>query len=97
MTGKEVAALYSEENRNLSDVLNGVLSEEGRLEESLSQLIDPSMQGNYPSGLAVLILRLIVSCLNKNPSDRPAMDEIVQSLTVILTASLAWELSNNTY
>ncbi|KAB5547701.1 hypothetical protein DKX38_011107 [Salix brachista] len=96
MTGKEVAALYSEENRNLSDVLNGVLSEEGRLEESLSQLIDPSMQGNYPSGLAVLILRLIVSCLNKNPSDRPAMDEIVQSLTVILTTSLAWELSNNT-
>ncbi|KAJ6367006.1 hypothetical protein OIU77_003398 [Salix suchowensis] len=87
---------FAEENRNLSDVLNGVLSEEGRLEESLSQLIDPSMQGNYPSGLAVLILRLIVSCLNKNPSDRPAMDEIVQSLTVILTASLAWELSNNT-
>ncbi|KAJ6378707.1 hypothetical protein OIU78_028852 [Salix suchowensis] len=88
--------VYDEENRNLSDVLNGVLSEEGRLEESLSQLIDPSMQGNYPSGLAVLILRLIVTCLNKNPSDRPAMDEIVQSLTVILTASLAWELSNNT-
>ncbi|KAF9678382.1 hypothetical protein SADUNF_Sadunf07G0029200 [Salix dunnii] len=96
MSGKEVAALYRGENRNLSDVLNGVLSEEGRLEESLSQLIDPSLQGNYPSGLAVLMVRLIVSCLNKNPSDRPAMDEIVQSLSVILTTSLAWQLSNNT-
>ena len=96
MTGKEVAALYREENRELSDVLNGVLSEEGGLEESLSQLIDPSMQGNYPSGLAVLMVRLIDSCLNKNPAGRPAMDEIVQSLSGILITSLAWELSNNT-
>ncbi|CAK7339502.1 unnamed protein product [Dovyalis caffra] len=95
ITGKEVAALYREENRNLSDVLNGVLSGEDGLEESLGQLIDPSMQGNYPSGLAVLMVRLIDSCLHKNPADRPAMDEIVQSLSRILTTSLAWELSNN--
>ncbi|KAF9682314.1 hypothetical protein SADUNF_Sadunf05G0096000 [Salix dunnii] len=95
ITGKEVAALYREENRNLSDVLNGVLSEEEGQEESLKQLIDPSLHENYPSGLALLVFRLIGSCLNKNPGDRPTMDEIMQSLSSILTASLAWEMSYN--
>ncbi|KAJ6919469.1 hypothetical protein NC651_013432 [Populus alba x Populus x berolinensis] len=95
ITGKEVAALHTEENRNLSDVLNGALSEEDGQEESLKQLIDPSLHESYPSGLAVLVVRLIDSCLNKNPGDRPTMDEIVQSLSRILTTSLAWELSSN--
>uniref|UniRef100_A0A6N2N7L4 Protein kinase domain-containing protein n=1 Tax=Salix viminalis TaxID=40686 RepID=A0A6N2N7L4_SALVM len=95
ITGKEVAALYREENRNLSDVLDGVLSEEDGQEDRLKQLIDPSLNENYPSGLALLVVRLIGRCLNKNPGDRPTMDEILQSLSGILTASLAWEMSNN--
>ncbi|KAJ6304938.1 hypothetical protein OIU78_020478 [Salix suchowensis] len=88
-------ALAREENRNLSDVLDGVLSEEDGQEDRLKQLIDPSLNENYPSGLALLVVRLIGRCLNKNPGDRPTMDEILQSLSGILTASLAWEMSNN--
>ncbi|KAJ6774491.1 LYSM-DOMAIN RECEPTOR-LIKE KINASE-RELATED [Salix purpurea] len=84
-----------EENRNLSDVSDGVLSEEDGQEDRLKQLIDPSLNENYPSGLALLVVRLIGRCLNKNPGDRPTMDEILQSLSGILTASLAWEMSNN--
>ncbi|KAJ6413088.1 hypothetical protein OIU84_005991 [Salix udensis] len=87
--------IYEEENRNLSDVLDGVLSEEDGQEDRLKQLIDPSLNENYPSGLALLVVRLIGRCLNKNPGDRPTMDEILQSLSGILTASLAWEMSNN--
>ncbi|KAF2283628.1 hypothetical protein GH714_012590 [Hevea brasiliensis] len=93
VSGKEVAALYTEENMNLSDVLNDVLSKEDG-QEILRKFIDPSMQGNYPLELTVLVMRLIDSCLNKNPADRPSMDEITESLSRILTTSLNWESSN---
>ncbi|KAL5819451.1 hypothetical protein ACOSQ4_023293 [Xanthoceras sorbifolium] len=94
LTGKEAAALYGDENMHLSNVLNVVLSKEEE-QESLRHFVDPSMQGNYPLELAVIMIRLIDSCLNKDPSGRPAMDEIVKSLSRILNASLTWELSNN--
>ncbi|KAJ7952955.1 LysM receptor kinase [Quillaja saponaria] len=94
LTGKEVAALYTEENMNLSNVLSSFLSEENG-QERLRNFIDPSMQGNYPLGLAVFLVRLIDSCLNKDPSYRPTMDDIVQSLSRTLNTSLTWEMSNN--
>ncbi|KAE7999865.1 hypothetical protein FH972_004254 [Carpinus fangiana] len=51
MTGKEVAALYEEENMQLSDVLKAMLLEEDG-QVSLRHFMDPSLQGNYPSELA---------------------------------------------
>ncbi|GMY11610.1 lysM domain receptor-like kinase 4 [Fagus crenata] len=94
MTGKEVAALYEEENMQLSDVLNAVLHEEDG-QESLTLSMDSSLQGNYPSGLAVFMFKLIDSCLKKDPPSRPTMDEIVQSLSRTLNTSLAWESSKS--
>ncbi|KAI9165905.1 hypothetical protein LWI28_022611 [Acer negundo] len=94
LTGKEAAALYREENMHLSNVLNAMLNNEDG-PESLRHFIDPSMQENYPFELAVIMLRLIDSCLKKDPSSRPAMDDIVKSLSRILNASLTQELSNN--
>ncbi|EEF29110.1 lysM domain receptor-like kinase 4 [Ricinus communis] len=94
VTGKEVAALYTEENLNLSDILNDVLSKEDG-QQSLKQFVDPSMEENFPSEISLfMMVRMIDSCLNKNPADRPAMDEISQSLSRILTDSLSWESSN---
>ncbi|KAJ0039885.1 hypothetical protein Pint_28202 [Pistacia integerrima] len=87
LTGKEATALYGEENMHLSDTLNIVLNNEDG-QESLGHFIDPSMQGNYPLELAIFVIRLADSCLKKNPAHRPAMDEIVQSLSRILKASL---------
>ncbi|KAJ9170812.1 hypothetical protein P3X46_018886 [Hevea brasiliensis] len=93
VSGKEVDALYTEEDMNLSDVLTDVLSKEDG-QETLRKFIDPSIQGNYPLELTDLVMRLIDRCLNKNPADRPSMDEITQSLSRILTTSLNWESSN---
>ncbi|CAN1249706.1 LysM domain receptor-like kinase 4 [Linum perenne] len=85
-----------EGSNRLSNVLEEVVSlaEDGK-ENNLRQFLDTSMEGNYPIDLAVFILRLVHGCLNKNPANRPAMNELVQSLSRILTASLSWELSNN--
>ncbi|CAN1249708.1 Protein LYK5 [Linum perenne] len=96
ITRKEVAPLYRVGSNRLSNVLEEVVSlaEDGK-ENNLRQFLDTSMEGNYPIDLAVFILRLVHGCLNKNPANRPAMNELVQSLSRILTASLSWELSNN--
>ncbi|CAN0864406.1 LysM domain receptor-like kinase 4 [Linum grandiflorum] len=90
ITGKEVATLYRESggaaNALLSDILN---------QKNLDQFLDPSMEGSYSLHIAGFLVKLVDGCLNKNSSDRPAMNEIVRTLSRILTASLSWELSNN--
>ncbi|KAF8370039.1 hypothetical protein HHK36_031937 [Tetracentron sinense] len=94
LTGKEAAVLNGGQDVHLSEVLIVVHHEENA-EEKLRDFIDPSLQGNYPLELALLMARLIESCLRKDPSSRLSMDEIVQSVSRILTTSQAWELSNN--
>ncbi|XVE87248.1 hypothetical protein DITRI_Ditri18aG0101200 [Diplodiscus trichospermus] len=94
ITGKEAAAFSGEENMNLSDMLNNVLDEKDG-QEVLKRLIDPFMLENYPSELAIVVVKLINSCLKKNPTARPAMREIVQSLSRILTTSSTWDSSSN--
>ncbi|XP_044462480.1 lysM domain receptor-like kinase 4 [Mangifera indica] len=92
LTGKEAAALYGEDSTYLSDALDVVLKDE---HGNLGHFIDPSMLGNYPSELAVTVIRLTENCLKKNAIHRPAIHEIVHSLSRILNASLTRELSNN--
>ena len=94
ITGKEAAAFYGEEYMNLSDILSNVLHEKDG-HEGLKHLIDPSMLENYPSELAIIVIKLINSCLKKDPTARPVMEEIVQSLSRILTTSSAWDSSSN--
>lgn len=86
LTGKEIAVLY-EDNKHLPDVLDAVLKDEDG-HESLSDFMDPSMQGKYPSELAKFLVRLIDNCLEKNPAARPAMDEIVQLLSRTMNNSM---------
>ncbi|GMN29717.1 hypothetical protein TIFTF001_002533 [Ficus carica] len=92
LTGKDVGVLY-DENKHLSDAFSAVLKDEGQ--ESLRDLMDPSMGENYPSEFVNFVVRIIESCLEKNPEARPHMDEIVQFLSRTLSNSLTWELSNN--
>ncbi|GLT39101.1 hypothetical protein SLA2020_133080 [Shorea laevis] len=94
ITGKEAAALSGEGYMDSSDILSKVLDEENK-QESLRSLIDPAMQDNYPSELAMFVVRLITSCIKKDPTSRPTMDDVVQSLSRTLTASLSWENSNS--
>ncbi|XP_038722278.1 lysM domain receptor-like kinase 4 [Tripterygium wilfordii] len=96
ITGKQVAALYTEPevNMNLSDVLCARFSGEN-VEESLIQFMDSSMEGKYPSEIAMSLIRLIHRCVDRNPAGRPRMDEIVGFLARIYNDSLRWELPND--
>lgn len=91
LTGKEAAALHAEENNmHLSDVLNAVLTKED-VEESLRHFIDPTLQGNYPLELSLLLVfRLTDGCLKNDPTGHPTMYEIEHSLSNILNASFTW-------
>ena len=89
-TGKEVAVLYEAVNVNLAEILSPVLDEKDGI-ENLSQIMDSSLGGNYPSELAILLIRLIASCLKKDPSARPTMHEIVQTLSTSVTATTSWD------
>ncbi|CAI0429354.1 unnamed protein product [Linum tenue] len=94
ITGKEVASLYKEGIDGLSGVVNEVLlSQDGR--DNITGFLDPSMEGNFPLEFAGFVVRLVEGCLKKNSRERPAMSELAQSLSRILTASHSWELSNN--
>ncbi|XP_074377317.1 lysM domain receptor-like kinase 4 [Apium graveolens] len=91
LTGKEVASLYELET-DLSDVLEPILNEENG-KENLSNFIDTSLQRNYPADIAIFMVRLIINCIKTDPSGRPNMNEIVQSLLRISKTSFAWERS----
>lgn len=80
LTGEEV-----------SDILIPLFGNKEVKEENLSKFMDSSLQGNYPSDLAMSIIGLTHSCLKKDPSARPSMHEIVQSLSGALLNSLTWE------
>ncbi|KAK4346557.1 hypothetical protein RND71_032896 [Anisodus tanguticus] len=92
LTGKEVSALYESSNTNLAEVLIPVLHDEDA-KENLSNFIDPSLQGKYPAELAIATVKLIDNCIRKDPSCRPSTDEIVQSISRIMTATHSWEMS----
>lgn len=89
LTGKEVSMLYEEVNMQLSELLTPVLSEGGQ--ENISNLMDPLLVGNYPPDLALVLFRMIDSCLKKDPAARPSMDDIFQSLSRISTSMLSGE------
>lgn len=94
LSGKQVSLFFKEENAEISDVLGGVIKE-GIEKQNLKGLVDPFFEDNFSVELAIFMLSMVVNCLKKDPSGRPYMDEIVQSLSRLLNASLAWELSNN--
>ncbi|TKY55786.1 LysM domain receptor kinase 4 [Spatholobus suberectus] len=93
LTGKEVADIYAQgNNMNLLDALSAVLDEEGQ-HERLKEFMDPSLQENYPTELAVFVARMIGTCLKKDPASRPDMHEIVSSMSKALDSSLRRETS----
>lgn len=94
LTGEEVTVLYDRVNLHLSELLIPVVGDENA-KERLSDFMDPSLEGNYPVELAVFAAKLVDSCTRKDPSDRPGMDEIAQSLSRILNASLNLEFSDS--
>ncbi|KAL3526700.1 hypothetical protein ACH5RR_011356 [Cinchona calisaya] len=72
------------------EILNPVLQETVG-PENLSELMDSSVGGNYPSELAILIIKLFDGRIKKDPFAGPGMHEIVQALSTTLTATISWE------
>ncbi|KAL0543010.1 hypothetical protein IC582_018097 [Cucumis melo] len=91
LTGKEISELHRKENLQLTALLEKLLDEKDG-KDYLTHLMDPSLEGNFPIELAVLMMNIANLCVNKDPSQRPSMDDIVQSLCRILSSSLSWEL-----
>ncbi|KAK7252879.1 hypothetical protein RIF29_37134 [Crotalaria pallida] len=94
LTGKEVAAILTEDNKNLSQVLCEIVGEKNG-KERIKEFMDPTMQGNYPLELAMFVVGIIDNCIEKDPESRPTMHEIVPSLSRTLNSSLNWEMSVN--
>lgn len=46
----------------------------------LKNIIDSRLEGKYPSGSAIKIARLALSCIESEPKNRPSMREIVEIL-----------------
>ncbi|RDY12380.1 LysM domain receptor-like kinase 4, partial [Mucuna pruriens] len=69
LTGKEVAAILTQDETNLSHVLSVVLGEE-RLEE----FIDSSLRENCPLQLAMFVIEMIDNCITTDPASRPNDD-----------------------
>ncbi|KAK4477511.1 hypothetical protein RD792_016738 [Penstemon davidsonii] len=86
LTGKEVSLLNEEVDMQVSEVLASDFHEEDG-QVYVGKLMDPSLHGNYPEELALLLFKLIGNCLKKDPSDRPNIDDIFQSLSRILTTT----------
>ncbi|TKY70493.1 LysM domain receptor kinase 4 [Spatholobus suberectus] len=94
LTGKEVAAILTEDETNLSHVLSAILGEESG-QERLKEFVDPSLRENCPLELVMFVIEMIDSCIKTDPASRPSVHEIVQSLSRTLNSSLSWERSMN--
>ncbi|KAK7406631.1 hypothetical protein VNO78_08260 [Psophocarpus tetragonolobus] len=94
VTGKEVEAILTEGETNLSLVLSAIIGEESG-QERLKEFVDPSLTENCPLELAIFVIEMIDNCIMRDPAGRPSVHEIVQSLSRILNSSLSWERSMN--
>ncbi|XP_058081886.1 lysM domain receptor-like kinase 4 [Magnolia sinica] len=94
ITGREAVVRWAGGDLMPSEALIALLGE-GNAKEKLTEFIDPALEGNYPLDLALNVARLIEWCLKKEAAIRPNMDEIERSLSMTLSTSLTWELSNS--
>ncbi|KAF9609380.1 hypothetical protein IFM89_015721 [Coptis chinensis] len=90
VTGEETAVATGA-GKTLPEALAAILGDENP-KEKLQDLIDPSLRGDYPLDLALVLARLIESCLRRDPASRPAMDDVVQILSNISSTSSDWEV-----
>lgn len=62
--------------QNLADWAKPFLSDR----KTLSRIMDPHLQGKYPSKAAFELAQLTLRCLKRNPKSRPSMQDVVEIL-----------------
>ncbi|CAJ2677247.1 probable serine/threonine-protein kinase PBL16 [Trifolium pratense] len=84
MTGrKSLDKLRPAREQNLTDWALPILKEK----KKVLNIIDPRLEGDYPTKGAQKAAMLAYHCLNKNPKARPLMRDIVDSLEPLTTYS----------
>lgn len=80
LTGrKHLDTLQPKEERNLVKWSRPFLSDDCRL----SLIMDPQLKGRYPAKAVRIVADIAQKCLQKDPSERPTMRTIVESLKTI--------------
>ncbi|KAI3844452.1 hypothetical protein MKW98_022350 [Papaver atlanticum] len=94
ITGKDVILMHDgRRTEYLSTAMISVMAGED-LETKLGDFIDSNLRGNYGLELALAITRLSMSCLNRDPTSRPSMNEVASALVNIQMGSMKFLLSN---
>ncbi|CAH9146949.1 unnamed protein product [Cuscuta epithymum] len=98
LTGKDISTLLEGHDKMhpISELLLPMVQKETGKEHLIS-FMDPSLEPReYLADVGVSLVRLIGSCLQKDASSRPNMDEIVQHFSKAISATISWELSSTT-
>ncbi|KAJ3697412.1 hypothetical protein LUZ61_001117 [Rhynchospora tenuis] len=86
-TGKENGIVFDE----FDEMVKGE-----NLEGNVKGFFDPLMEANFSIDSAVLLVELIKRCIEKDPSNRPSMGEVVQYLARMSDMSTSWYSSYDT-
>ncbi|KAI3957515.1 hypothetical protein MKX01_001874 [Papaver californicum] len=88
ITGKDVILMHDgQRTEYLSTAIISVMVGKD-IETKLGDFIDSNLRGNYGLELALAITRLSMSCLNRDPTSRPSMNEVVPALVNIQMGSM---------
>ncbi|XP_038883547.1 probable serine/threonine-protein kinase PBL11 [Benincasa hispida] len=80
LTGRRnLDSRYPKEERNLVKWSRPFLTDDGRL----SLIMDPQLKGRYPTKAARTVADIAQKCLQKDPSERPTMRNVVEHLKII--------------
>lgn len=76
---KNLDVRYSKEERNIVKWTRPFLTDDSRL----SLIMDPRIKGRFPTKAARIVADIILKCLHKDPSERPTMRAVVESLASV--------------
>lgn len=80
LTGRRnLDSRYPKEERNLVKWSRPFLTDDGRL----SLIMDPQLKGRFPTKAARTVADIAQKCLQKDPSERPTMRNVVEHLKII--------------
>lgn len=93
LSGREAAGQNKDREDLLSSAINQVLDGDG-VRAKLGGFIDPSLRNEYPLDLAFSMAELARRCVAHDLNSRPAMPEVLMTLSKIYSSSMDWDPSD---
>ncbi|GAV65798.1 LOW QUALITY PROTEIN: Pkinase domain-containing protein/Pkinase_Tyr domain-containing protein, partial [Cephalotus follicularis] len=94
LSGREAAAIDKKAGEQLLSAAVIRVLEGDNVREKLRGFIDPSLKNEYPLDLAFSMAQQAKLCVVDDPNARPAMSEILVTLSKILSSTLDWDPSD---